>query len=210
MDVASGPLMRNALKIVCFFWLFAVFMGQGQPVAAQSLMGVVDSIGESVSPDSPLRVSSAAFNDLNMRLEPVVIRALKDKGFIIVDDAPVVLSFSAATATAATRPGESPLDLRTSTPDAVATADPESEIRRRNPFLKAEPRQAGTGGRSSAGQRPYSLSFIVARAGNAPIWQGSVSARMYERDPFKATSRLVPTLVDQVGRTMRGHSVEIP
>ena len=204
-------MMRSAFLIAPAIGVFALCMAivvGTERAGAQSLTGQIDSVGESLPPAEPIRVSSATFTDLNQRLEPIVEKALRDQGFVVDDNAPLVLSFSTAVTAKAAQRGETSLDLGTSAP--ASDADPEAAIKRRNPFLKAEPRPT-SGARGARGRgQPYSLSFIVARAGEVPVWRGSLSARMEERDPFDATSRLVPVLAGHVGKTMRGQPIEIP
>ncbi len=196
------PLFIGALALFATDW--------ATPAIGQAAMGTVDAIGGVVPPQTPLRVSSADFTDLNQRLERVVVRALRKQGYTVSNDATLVLSYAAGATATGGRRGEQSLDLGTVPPSPGTTSDPAAEVKRRNPFLRAEPAitEPGTGRRSLG--RTYSLSFVVARAGEAPMWQGSVSARMLERDAFDAAQRLVPVLVAHLGETTRGQPVDIP
>jgi hypothetical protein len=61
------------------------------------------------------------------------------------------------------------------------------------PFGASAPAQPGT---------PYSLTFVVGRPGEVPIWQGAVTARIGNEDPFDVAQAMVPLLIDQIGRTV--------
>ena len=166
-------------------------------------------------PHSTLTVSPQDVDDVSMRLQSVIEQGLQAKGYGVGDSggsglqlwfdtelSNATVGIDPARAENATEVGALAVDdemLGRGT-DSIGTDDrdevevmPQVTI----PFGAGGPAQPGT---------PYSLTFIVGRPGETPIWQGAVTARVGNEDPFEVAQAMVPLLIDQIGKTVRAES----
>ncbi len=164
-------------------------------------------------PHSSLTVSPRDFDDVSMRLQGVIEERLRQRGYGVGETGGSGLQLwfdtelSEATVTGPDRPenatevGAQPVDdemLGRGSDVADDDRDeaevmPQATIR----FGARGPAQPGT---------PYSLTFIVGRPGETPIWQGAVTTRIGDEDPFDVAQAMVPLLINQIGNTVRAEA----
>jgi hypothetical protein len=153
-------------------------------------------------------VSAQDFDDVNNRLTPVIEQALMAQGYRITDaDDAMQLTFDTelSGATLGNSPGDDP------TASEVGSAVEDSDMFDEGPDTGPHPQQfegiapqatipLGAPGRALGGR--YSLWFVLGQPSAPPIWQGAVTARLPQQDPYEIAAAMVPLLVRQIGKTV--------
>lgn len=184
----------------------AAAQGGGQWVAR--IKGVAS---QPLPANAAFAVAAETSDDLNMRLADDIARALAAQGFAVVDDVgggglQLWFDTEMAAATVGNDPGAAtatevgdPLVDDQMFGGGAAIGDDDRDVV--DPLPEAS-FSFGPGGRPWQGT-PYSLTFIVGRPGQPPIWQGAVTTRIAGGDPYDVARQMVPLLVAQIGKTVR-------
>ncbi|MFO1154325.1 MAG: hypothetical protein U1E42_11790 [Rhodospirillales bacterium] len=204
---------RATLSLVMVLMVAFLVAGTIRQAAAQAAGEWVATVrGESrapLPPHSTLTVTAEDADDLSMRLQSVIEQGLRATGYGVGDDGSGLqlwfdTELSRATADPglarpenATEVGALPVDeemFGSDGDDSDDVADVEVLPRANVPF----------GAKGKAAGTPYSLTFIVGRPGETPIWQGSMRTRIGAADPFDVAQAMVPVLIGQLGKSVDG------
>jgi hypothetical protein len=162
-------------------------------------------------PGTSIAVTAETADDTDLRLVDDITQALAARGFRVVDPAAAAdglqlwFDTEMSRATVGNDPGAA-TDTEVGDPlvdaETLGYGSDAAGLEDRDEVMVGP--QAtfsfGPGGRRAAGQ-PYVLSFTVGRAGEPPLWQGSVTTQIGGRqDPYAVAQAMVPILVGVIGQ----------
>jgi len=170
-------------------------------------------------PGAAIVVQPADDTDQSQRLKHAIEIALKNNGYRVSDDGPLVLEFYSSEVFG---------------PGIVNSTDcHRTEARPLRPVNSAVPCASQCPGSTPLAQRNQSLFGAADHASNQPgatptlpqvhlsimlnirqvtqrVWQGSASGELAQSDTFAATAALVPVLVGKIGQTVGFERFDIP
>lgn len=132
---------------------------------------------------------AAEANDLNQRVQPVIVAELQRVGILVDDHAPARLEFR-------TRVRQLPT---WSPPFTITSADP---LHRRNNRPMVEVPMPEFGPSSPDSGPTYALMFTLAEAGRPVLWRAVGEASVSGLSPQQVIGALVPLLVTRYGTSV--------
>jgi hypothetical protein len=215
MDSASGARkyrLRGA-RAAGVFLLATVFSGVVATCAKaaddpRAVAGVIEAVGShALADDAAVSVQALAEDaDPDRRLLEVVEDALRRRGLDVRAGAPLLLYVEVRSVRGRARGP----DARTGDASELAARGAEAWRERTRAMDQADRYWQGyeltlqtrdlDAFRSAVEDGHHGVWMVLSRKGGGPVWQGSARASAAHHGPFEIASRLVPLLVDRLGR----------
>ena len=196
-------------RLLGSLFLFFTVLVSGASVYAQS--GVMNSISfQKIPPNAQLQVQPLDNSDSNLVLQKEFENALRTKGFILSDTAPLILTFETRDEIGAW-----------TTTDRRHVFSFESKGGREggeNAKARLNVFNSQSGGLLNKGQSGTNIATpssyridvsIESRSTGKRLWQGWSIAKLGAGDGLTLTTKMIPTLVQGIGKTVRQQSFEI-
>ena len=177
-------------------------------IADDAWVAQVRGVGASALPaGTALQVVAQDFEDLNVKLQPTIERALTAQGYAVDPHAGLQLVYATewSSETMGASSGEPAGGSEVgdiSEEDAMVSEGADTGPHSAE-FADVSPQvNVPLGKYRTAGLSQYGLSFVVGAAGQTPLWRGSVTAALPAQDPLPIAEAMVPMLVPSIGKTV--------
>jgi len=194
-----------------FLVLIAPFVW-AQAASAQATGSVTARAYASLAPGCAISVVPAQDTDQYQRLKAAIEASLRSRGYVVSDNAPLLLEFYATEVTGGQVGGQ------TNGAKALESAVPNNEktesmgvLTPLNQNLFGGETATGSAATGAPSPRQVHLSMMLSdqRAARR-LWQGSASGEMRRPDSFAATQSLVPFLVGKIGMSATDERFDLP
>jgi hypothetical protein len=193
--------MLRILLIAGFVWAAAN--------SAHAADGVIAATAfEQVPPGTAMAVRPWDDSDQNLAIKQDLENALRHRGYVIREDAPLILSFETRDTVGTWSSGDRRSIVEF---EARKGGGEEDDSKVRLNLFASDRGGVFNKGRPPPDVKPsrYQIEVTIDRQGGARLWQGTITADLERTDRESLIKQMVPALVEKVGNTVKGETVPL-